>query len=153
MKRNSRSGEGYGYFSWKETHRIRTFPPQNCEVIQLARITGSDPVHARSNRALRSQIRKWSQSLAAGCLSIRRDGFNSRCDRTGVMPDGKGARLQNEFKQVRILSPLPEVKGELKASRQRCSVKNPVVRCTKLTTLTLTCCSNWMRRDRSCSTP
>src|SRR5712692_8767316 len=63
----------------QKTHRIRTFPPQNCEVIQLARITGSDPVHARSNRALAAKFRKWSQSLA--WMSIRRDGFNSRCDR------------------------------------------------------------------------
>jgi hypothetical protein len=36
MERKSRSGEGYGYFSWKETYRVRRFPPLVCEVIQLA---------------------------------------------------------------------------------------------------------------------
>ena len=56
LNQNSRSGEGYGYFSWKETYRIHWFPPQSCEVIQLARITGSDPVHARSNRALAANL-------------------------------------------------------------------------------------------------
>ena len=71
---NSRSGEGYGYFSWKETYRIRRFPPQCCEVIQLARITGSDPVHARSNRALAAKFEKWSQSLAAGYLTVYQEG-------------------------------------------------------------------------------
>src|SRR5712692_2742027 len=71
---NSRSGEGYGYFSWKETYRIRRFPPQSCEIIQLARITGSDPVHARSNRALAAKFRKWSQSLAAGYLTVYQEG-------------------------------------------------------------------------------
>ena len=30
--------------------------PQRCEVIQLVRITGSDPVHARSNRALAAKV-------------------------------------------------------------------------------------------------
>ena len=59
----------------QKTHRIRRFPPpQNCEVIQLARITGSDPVHARSNRALAANFRKWSQSLAAGCLTVYQEG-------------------------------------------------------------------------------
>ena len=74
IAQNSRSGEGYGYFSWKETHRIHRFPPQSCEVIQLARITGSDPVHARSNRALAAKFRKWSQSLAAGYLTVYQEG-------------------------------------------------------------------------------
>ncbi len=49
-------------------------PSQVCEVIQLARITGSDPVHARSNRALAAKFRKWSQSLAAGCLTVYQEG-------------------------------------------------------------------------------
>ena len=40
----------------QKTHRIRRFPPHSCEVIQLARITGSDPVHARSNRALAAKL-------------------------------------------------------------------------------------------------
>jgi hypothetical protein len=71
---SSRSGEGYGYFSWKETYRIRKFTPQNCEVIQLARITGSDPVHARSNRALAAKFRTRSQSLAAGYLTVYQEG-------------------------------------------------------------------------------
>ncbi len=74
IRQNSRSGEGYGHFSWKETYRIRRFPPQNCEVIQLARITGSDPVHARSSRALAAKFEKWSQSLAAGCLTVYQEG-------------------------------------------------------------------------------
>lgn len=46
----------------------------SCEVIQLARITGSDPVHARSNRALAAKFEKWSQSLAAGCLTVYQEG-------------------------------------------------------------------------------
>ena len=66
MERNSRSGEGYGYFSWKETYRIHRFPPQSCEVIQLARIAGSDPVHARSNRALAAKLSRF-----AGCAKAR----------------------------------------------------------------------------------
>jgi hypothetical protein len=49
-------------------------PPQRCEVIQVARITGSDPVHARSNRALAATFRKWSQSLAAGYLTVYQEG-------------------------------------------------------------------------------
>src|SRR5260370_24754675 len=48
--------------------------PHSCEVIQLARITGSDPVHARSNRALAAKFEKWSQSLAAGCLTVYPEG-------------------------------------------------------------------------------
>ena len=40
----------------QKTHRIRRFPPHSCEVIQSARITGSDPVHARSNRALAAKF-------------------------------------------------------------------------------------------------
>src|SRR5258708_10227855 len=68
--RNSRSGEGYGYFSCPENTPFRRFPPQNCEVIQLARITGSDPVHARSNRALAANFKKWSQSLEEGGLAV-----------------------------------------------------------------------------------
>jgi hypothetical protein len=59
---------------WKETYRIRRVPPQSCEVIQLARITGSDPVHARSNRALAAKFEKRSQSLAAGCLTVYQEG-------------------------------------------------------------------------------
>src|SRR5258708_1886460 len=55
---NSRSGEDYGYFSWKETYRIRRFPPQSCEVIQLARITRADPVNARWKRALAAKFEK-----------------------------------------------------------------------------------------------
>jgi hypothetical protein len=58
----------------QKTHRIRRFPPQSCEVIQLARITGSDPVHARSNRALAAKFEKWSQSLTAGCLTVYQEG-------------------------------------------------------------------------------
>ena len=58
----------------QKTHRIRRFPPQNCEVIQLARITGSDPVHARSNRALAAKFRTRSQSLAAGYLTVYQEG-------------------------------------------------------------------------------
>jgi hypothetical protein len=58
----------------QKTHRIRRVPPQDCEVIQLARITGSDPVHARSNRALAAKFEKWSQSLAAGCLTVYQEG-------------------------------------------------------------------------------
>ena len=58
----------------QETHRIRRFPPHSCEVIQSARITGSDPVHARSNRALAAKFEKWSQSLAAGCLTVYQEG-------------------------------------------------------------------------------
>ena len=58
----------------QNTHHIRRFPPQNCEVIQLARITGSDPVHARSSRALAAKFEKWSQSLAAGCLTVYQEG-------------------------------------------------------------------------------
>ena len=46
----------------QKTHRIRRFPPHSCEVIQLARITGSDPVHARSNRALAAKF----ESVVAG---------------------------------------------------------------------------------------
>ena len=71
MKRNSRSGKGYGYFSWKETYRVRRFPPQCCEVIQLARITGSDPVHARSNRALAAKLNVVAESSGRmpDCLS------------------------------------------------------------------------------------
>src|SRR5258708_10018734 len=97
--RNSRSGEGYGYFSWKETYRVRMFPPQSCEVIQLARITGSDPVHARSNRALAAKFRKWSQSLAAGQPNVFPEG-------PGQIPlrlpprggrDRKGAPLQKQL--------------------------------------------------------
>ena len=77
METNLRSGEGYGYFSFKENtvtdcslltgeRRVSavcanfregeavTAAPLNkcCEVIQLDRITGSDPVHAGSNPAL-----------------------------------------------------------------------------------------------------
>jgi hypothetical protein len=58
----------------QKTHRIRRFPPQSCEVIQLARITGSDPVHARSNRALAAKFRTRSQSLAAGYLTVYQEG-------------------------------------------------------------------------------
>lgn len=58
----------------QKTHRIRRFPPQSCEVIQLARIAGSDPVHARSNRALAAKFRKRSQSPAAGCLAVYQEG-------------------------------------------------------------------------------
>src|SRR6266436_1178985 len=44
--------KGYGYFSCPENTPYPQVPSsQSCEVIQLARITGSDPVHARSNRA------------------------------------------------------------------------------------------------------
>ena len=71
---NSRSGESYGYFSWKETYPIRSSLLKNCEVIQLARITGSDPVDARSNRALAANFKKWSQSLAAGYLTVYQEG-------------------------------------------------------------------------------
>ena len=49
-------------------------PSSRCEVIQLVRITGSDPVHARSNRALAAKFEKWSQSLAAGCLTVYQEG-------------------------------------------------------------------------------
>ena len=58
----------------QKTHRICTFPPQCCEVIQLARITGSDPVHARSNRALAANFKLRSQSLAAGYLTVYQEG-------------------------------------------------------------------------------
>jgi hypothetical protein len=58
----------------QKTHRIRKFPPHSCEVIQLARITGSDPVHARSNRALAAKFRTRSQSLVAGCLTVNQEG-------------------------------------------------------------------------------
>jgi hypothetical protein len=58
----------------RKAYRICSFPPHNCEVIQLARITGSDPVHARSNRALAAKFREWSQSLAAGCLTVYQEG-------------------------------------------------------------------------------
>ena len=58
----------------QKTHRIRRFPPQSCEVIQLARITGSDSVHARSNRALAARFRTRSQSLAAGYLTVYQEG-------------------------------------------------------------------------------
>jgi hypothetical protein len=58
----------------QKTHRIRRFPPQNCEVIQLARITGSDAVHARSNRALAANFKMRSQSLAAGYLTVYQEG-------------------------------------------------------------------------------
>lgn len=74
MEINLRSGEGYGYFSCPEKYRIRKFPPHSCEVIQLARITGSDPVHALSNRALAANFEMWSQSLAAGCLTVYEEG-------------------------------------------------------------------------------
>ena len=40
----------------------------------MARITGSDPVHARSNRALAANFKMWSQSLAAGCLTVYQEG-------------------------------------------------------------------------------
>src|SRR5258706_9455529 len=58
----------------KKHTRIRRFPPHSCEVIQLASITGSDPVHARSNRALAAKFKKWSQRLAAGCLTVYQEG-------------------------------------------------------------------------------
>jgi hypothetical protein len=55
----------------QKTHRIRRFPPQSCEVIQLARITGSDPVHARSNRALAAKLNVVAESSGRmpDCLS------------------------------------------------------------------------------------
>ncbi len=75
MKSCSRSGEGYGYFSCPENTPYPQVPSsRNCEVIQLARITGSDPVHARSNRALAAKFEKWSQSLAAGYLTVYQEG-------------------------------------------------------------------------------
>jgi hypothetical protein len=74
MEKNSRSGEGYGYFSCPENTPYPDVPSSNCEVIQSARITGPDPVHARSNRALAAKFRTWSQSLAAGCLTVYQEG-------------------------------------------------------------------------------
>ena len=58
------------------TIRVWLFPPQHCEVIQLARMAGSDPAHARSNRALAAKVQslKRSQSLAAGCLTVYQEG-------------------------------------------------------------------------------
>jgi hypothetical protein len=50
------------------------YSTSRCEVIQVDRITGSDPVHARSNRALAAKFREWSQSLAAGCLTVYQEG-------------------------------------------------------------------------------
>jgi hypothetical protein len=51
---NSRSGEGYGYFFGQKTPYLIVPSSQGkyCEVIQLDRIAGSDPVHAGSNPAL-----------------------------------------------------------------------------------------------------
>ena len=70
---SSRSGEGYGYFFVRKTPYL-TVPSSCCEVIQLVRITGSDPVHARSNRALAANFSKWSQRLAEGCLTVYQEG-------------------------------------------------------------------------------
>ena len=46
-------------------------PSSRCEVIQLVRITGSDPVHARSNRALAAKFEAVAESSGRmpDCLS------------------------------------------------------------------------------------
>ena len=46
-------------------------PSSCCEVIQLVRITGSDPVHARSNRALAAKFEGVAESSGRmpDCLS------------------------------------------------------------------------------------
>jgi hypothetical protein len=71
LKRSSRSGEGYGYFFGQKTPYL-IVPSSRCEVIQLVRTTGSDPVHAGSNPALAAKFEDGSQGLAAktpDCLS------------------------------------------------------------------------------------
>jgi hypothetical protein len=76
----------------QKTHRIRRFPPQSCEVIQLARITGSDPVHARSSRALAAKFEKLvaeSSGRMPDCLSGG-TGSTPVATATGVMTRREG---------------------------------------------------------------
>lgn len=75
----------------QKTHRIRRFPLLDCEVIQLARITGSDPVHARSNRALAAKLRVVAESSGRmpDCLSGG-TGSTPVATATGVMTRREG---------------------------------------------------------------
>ncbi len=71
FERSSRSGEGYGYFFFQEKQPYLTVPSSCCEVIQLERITGSDPVHAGSSRALAAKLKVVAESSGRmpDCLS------------------------------------------------------------------------------------
>ena len=80
----------------------------------MVRITGSDPVHARSNRALAAKLNVVAESSGRmpDCLSGG-TGSTPAATASGVMTRWGALFSKNEFKQVRILSPLPKyVKSE-----------------------------------------